>query len=178
MATPARQIVTGAGLFLLCELCLLFLRILPLSSGMTAWPGPDLGLCLMFAWVLRRPERLPALVIVAMFLLEDVLLLRPLGLWTAIVLLASEAARLREARWRDQSFMLEWLRVAILTGAMMLAYRLVLFLFLSPIPALGQILLQYLATIACYPLVVFGARWLVGLRPINAAEAESMRYSR
>lgn len=75
-------------------------------------------------------------------------------------------------------FMVEWLRVSILIGLMMLAYRLVLFLFLLPVPALGQVILQYLATIAFYPLVVFGARWLIGLRRITPAQAEMMRYNR
>lgn len=51
---PTRQVVIGNGLFLLCGLVLLSLRILPLSGGFTGWPGPDVGLCLLFAWLLRR----------------------------------------------------------------------------------------------------------------------------
>lgn len=178
IVTLTRQVVIGTALFLLCEFALLFLRILPLSGGFSTFPGPDAGLCLILAWVLRQPGQLPALAIVLVTLLGDILLLRPLGLWTVIVLLGSEAARLREARWRDQSFMVEWLRVAMMIGAMMLANRVMLFLFLSPVPGLGQAILQYLATAACYPLVVFAARWLVGLRRITPVEAEMMRYGR
>ena len=33
-----------------------------------------------------------------------------------------------------------------------------------PVPALGQVLLQVIATVATYPLVVLAARWLIGLR--------------
>ncbi|MCF3973730.1 rod shape-determining protein MreD [Paracoccus sp. EGI L200073] len=175
---PARQVMIGTALFLICMGLLLFLRLLPLTIGLPGWPGPDLGLCLTFAWVLRRPDQLAAPVIALIFLAEDILLLRPPGLWAAIVLLGTEAARLREARWRDQPFMVEWLRVAILIGAMMLGYRVVLLLSMSPIPALGQVLLQYIATVAAYPLVVFAARWLIGLRRIDSAESEMMRYRR
>lgn len=175
---PGRQAMIGGALFVLSMGLLTFLRLLPLSTGLTGWPGPDLGLCLTFAWVLRRPDRLAAPVIALVFLAEDVLLLRPLGLWAVLALLATEAARLREARWRDQPFMVEWLRVAILIGAMMLGYRVVLLLFLLPVPALGQVALQFVATVSAYPLVVFAARWLIGLRRINAAEAEMMRHSR
>lgn len=175
---PSRQVLVGTGLFILCMGLLTFLRLLPLSTGMVGWPGPDLGLCLTFAWVLRRPDQLPALAIALVFLAEDLLLLRPIGLWAAVMLLATEAARLREARWRDQPFMIEWLRVAILIGAMMLGYRVVLLIFLSPVPALGQILLQYLATVAAYPLVVFVARWLIGLRRDTASGAETTRQVR
>ncbi|RJL01904.1 rod shape-determining protein MreD [Paracoccus aestuarii] len=161
---PSRAFVTGTLLFLGCVWLLLFIRLLPLSRGVTGWPGPDLAVPLILAWVLRRPDQLAAPVIVLALLVEDLLLMRPLGLWTAIVLLGSEAARLREPRWRDQPFMVEWLRVGILIGVMMLAYRFVQVLFLLPVAALGQVILQYLATVAAYPAVVFGARWLIGLR--------------
>lgn len=157
---------------------LLMIRLLPLSAGVTGWPGPDLALCLIFVWVLRRPAQVPALLIVAIFLFEDLILYRPPGLWTACALMATEAARLREPRWRDQPFMLEWLRVGILIGMMMLGYRVVQMLFLLPVPSLGQVLLQYIATLAAYPLVVFVARWLIGLRRISPVEAELLRYDR
>ena len=161
---PRRAVVLGTLLFLAAAWVLLFVRLLPLSGGIAGWPGPDLGLALILAWVLRRPDQLAAPVIVLAVLAEDLLLMRPLGLWAAIVLLGSEAARLREPRWRDQPFMVEWLRVGILIGAMMLGYRIVQILAVLPVPALGQVILQYLATVAAYPPVVFAARWLIGLR--------------
>lgn len=171
-----RDMLTGGLVFTLCFLAILFMRMLPLNTGFTGWPGPDLGLCLTFAWVLRRPDQLPAPLIGVMFLLEDIMLYRPIGLWAAFVLAGSEAARLREARWRDQPFMIEWLRVAVLIGGMILGYRMVQLLFLLDVPALGQVILQYIATVAAYPVVVIAARWLIGLRRITPTEAEMMRY--
>lgn len=175
---PTRQIVSGTALFLMCELGLLFLRLLPLSGGYSGWPGPDLGLCLLMAWLLRRPDQLAAPVIAGFYMLEDVMLLRPLGLWAALVLLGTEAARSREYRWRDQPFMIEWLRVSMLIGTMMLANRLILMLALLPVASLGQVILHYLATVASYPAVVLAARWLIGLRRISPTEAEMSRRSR
>lgn len=171
-----RDILGGAALYVFCFLVFLFLRILPLNIGFMGWPGPDLVLCLTFAWVLRRPERLPALLIALMFLIEDILLMRPIGLWAAIVLVGTEAARLREVRWRDQPFMVEWVRVGLLIGAMMLGYRVVQILFLLPVPGLGQVILQFIATLAAYPLVVAMAHWLFGLRRVSPAEADMIRY--
>lgn len=173
-----RQMLTGAALFAACFLAILMMRMLPLSAGFAGWPGPDLGLCLALAWVLRRPDQLPALLIVALFLFEDLMLWRPIGLWAAIVLAGTEAARSREPRWRDQSFLIEWLRVSILITGMVLGYRVVQVLFLLPVPALGQVILQLLATIMAYPAVVVAARWLVGLRRISPADAEMLRYVR
>lgn len=174
----AREVLGGSLLFSFCFFILLFIRLLPLNAGFTGWPGPDLALCLVLAWVLRRPDRLPALVIAVLFLFEDVMLMRPLGLWTAVVLAGTEAARLREGSWREQSFMVEWLRVSILIGLMMLGYRIAQVLFLLPVPALGQVILQFIATVAAYPLVVLAARWLVGLRRISPADADMMRWVR
>lgn len=173
-----RQVLAGSALFLTCEIVMLFARLLPLSAGHSGWPGPDLGLCLALAWVLRRPDQVAAPVIALFFLFEDLLLLRPLGLWALLVLLGTEAARSREHRWRDQPFMVEWLRVSVLIGAMMLGNRVIQGLFLLPVPPLGQEILRYIATLAFYPLVVFAARLLVGLRRISPVEAEMMRYSR
>lgn len=172
----ARQMLAGLTVFLICEFLILFARVMPVSAGDIGWPGPDLGLCLLFAWLLRRPDQIPAIAIALFFLMEDVLLLRPLGLWAGIVLIASEALRLREARWRDQPFVLEWFRVALLIGTMVLGYRFAQMLFLLPVPSFGKVMMQCGFTIASYPLVVFAARWLIGLRRISLAEQELNRY--
>lgn len=177
-AAGPRGRMAGAAVFVLCMAMLLFLRLLPLSGGLVGWPGPDLGLCLTFAWLLRRPDLLAAPVIALVFLFEDAMLLRPIGLWAVIVLLGSEAARLREARWRDQPFMVEWLRVAILIGAMMMCYRVLSLLFLLPVAGLGQVILQFLATLLAYPPVVLAARWLIGLRRSGGGGTEMARHAR
>ncbi|MBK4214582.1 rod shape-determining protein MreD [Paracoccus caeni] len=171
-----RQVMIGSVLFILCTGAILFFRLLPLP-GRAIWPGPDITLCLTFIWLLRRPDQLPALLIVLVFLVEDIMLLRPPGLWAVFVLMGTEAARSREGRWRDQPFVLEWLRVAILMGAMVIGYRFVQFIFMLPVPALGQVLLQYIATVMAYPFVTLMARWLIGLKRISPVEAEMMRYA-
>jgi len=169
-----RQRLAGQILFILLFLAILFLRLVPLNPGRVGWPGPDLAVCLALAWVLRRPEQVPALTIALLFLLEDVLLLRPLGLWAAIVVIGTEAARMREQRWRELPFMVEWLRVAILLALMLLGYRLVLAVFFLPLPPLGQVILQYIATIGAYPLTVGLMQWPLGLRR-SLSESDTRR---
>lgn len=170
--------VIGGAVFAGCMLVLLLGRLLPLSPGHLGAPGPDIALCLTIAWVLRRPHQVPALLIALPFLAEDLLLMRPPGLWAVIVLLASEALRARQPHWRDYPFVVEWLRVAILIGLMTLAYRLAQIVFFLPVPSAGQVALRLIATIAAYPVVVFAGRWLLGLRTVSAAEADMMRYRR
>ena len=173
-----KQILIGSGLFILCQLVILLARLIPLWAGHIGQPGPNLAICLLFAWMIRRPDQLAAVVIAGVFLFEDILLLHPIGLWAVIVLLASEYTRSRELRWRDQPFMVEWLRVSIMIGMMMLSYRLLQVVFLVPVVSLVKVAQQYILTVGFYPLVVLGARYFLGLRRVSAAEAEMMRYNK
>lgn len=174
MSNPARrQQALGQALFVLLFIAILFWRLVPLAPGrIEVWPGPDLSLCLVLLWVLRRPEQLPVLTIALAFLIEDIVLLRPIGLWAAILVLGTEAARKREPRWRELAFMIEWLRVATLIAMMMATYRFAAALFFLPLPSLGQVILQYIATVAVYPMVSGLAGWLFGL-PRNRAENDT-----
>jgi len=156
--------LTGQALYVGIAIAFLFLRLLPLAPGRVHWPGPDLVLCLTLAWVLRRPEQAPVLIIGAVVLVEDLLLMRPIGLWAAITVLGTEAARTREARWSQQPFVVEWLRVAVLMALMVMAARVLMVLALLDVPPLGQVLLQWLASVAAYPAVVLAGALLLGLR--------------
>ncbi len=164
---PSRSFVLGTLVFLASVWALLFVRLLPLSAGIMGWPGPDWRWRYP-GWVLRRPDQLAAPVIVLAILVEDVLLMRPLGLWTAIVLLGP---RPHVCESPVGAISHSWLkvRVGVLIGLMMLGYRLVQVVFVLQVPALGLVILQFLATVAAYPLVVFGATWLIGLRRLAAA---------
>lgn len=174
LATRAR--LSGLVLYVLIALVLLFVRLLPVSPGGIGWPGPDWLLALTLAWVLRRPQQVPAFAIALVALVEDLVLLRPPGLWAALMLLGSEAARNREARWREQGFVIEWLKVSMLMGAMMLANRITSALFLLPVPPLGMTLLQLIATAAAYPVAVLFGRLCLGLRRISPAEADRLGH--
>lgn len=139
---------------------LFVLRLLPLGAEAGAWPGPDLLLCLILAWVIRRPDYLPAALIAGVVLVEDLLVMRPPGLWAALVLMASEFLRSRSALTREVSFPIEWLLVSGLMLALRLGERLISALAFLPQPGLGEELIQTLASILCYPLVV-GFCWLI-----------------
>jgi rod shape-determining protein MreD len=155
---------------------LLFLRLLPLGSVAGTWPGPDLLLCLTLVWVLRRPDYVPALLIALVVLLEDLLLMRPPGLWAALVVLAAEFLRIRTGLTRELGFLVEWLLVAAVILAAVLGYRLVLAVVMLPQAGLGQTLVQATGTILCYPLVVGVSRVAFGVR--KPATGETDAYGR
>jgi len=159
--------------FLGIALALLFFRILPLGTESGDWPGPDILLCLIFAWAMRRPDYLPVWLLALVLLLEDLILLRPPGLWTAVVIIAVEFVRSRIALTRELTFVVEWALVAALMLACLLAYRLVFTLSFLPQPGFGFALMQVLWSILCYPLTVGLSRLAFDLRKPAMGEVDS-----
>ena len=165
--SPVGSVWAYRGLYAGLAFALLFLRMLPLGSVAGTWPGPDLLVCLTFAWVLRRPDYAPVL------LVEDLLVMRPPGLWTAIIVLAAEFLRQRGALAREISFAVEWLMVAAVMAASLMAFRLVLMLTLLPQASLGQAIIQLIASILCYPVVVGVSRLAFGVRKPATGEVDA-----
>jgi rod shape-determining protein MreD len=161
------------ALFVALALLILFLRLLPLAHSAGALPGPDLLLCLIMAWVVRRPDYLPLPLIVIVVLTEDLILMRPPGLWTALVVLATEFLRSRMALTRELNFVVEWLLVAGLMISMLLVYRIVFALALLPQPAFGFAVVQVLWSIVLYPVIVGLSRLVLDLRKPATGEVDS-----
>jgi rod shape-determining protein MreD len=160
------------GLFLGLALFFLFIRLLPLTNAPGALPGPDLLLCLILAWIMRRPDFLPMPLILAVILIEDLLLMRPPGLWTAIVVLATEFLRGRVELTRELNFLVEWALVAGLMLGMLFTYRLALGLAFVPQPAFGYAIAQVAWSIAVYPLVVGLSRLVFDLKKPAMGEVD------
>ncbi len=179
MVDPIRAARLGHRLLFLGLIgLLLFVRILPLSAMPPEIPGPDLALALTLVWVLRRPDYVPEWMIAGVFLLEDLLFMRPPGLWTVIVLLGTEFLRRREAMTRDLPFMLEWVMIAVVIAAMSFANRLVLMIFMVPQTPLDLDLVRMVITILACPLVVLFTRFALGLRRSAPGEVDELGHLR
>jgi len=160
------------AVFLLLALLWLFLRLLPLGGEPGALPGPDLMLCLIMAWIVRRPDYLPMPLILGVILVEDLVLMRPPGLWTAIMVLATEFLRGRTILTRELSFPVEWALVSGLMVAMLLSYRLILGMVMVPQPPFGFSAVQILWSIGFYPLIVGVSRLVIDLRKPATGEID------
>jgi len=152
---------------------LTLLHIMPIEITRGALPAPDLLTSITFAWVLRRPQYVPTLLVALVFLVSDVLFMRPLGLWTALTVLAVEFLRRREANVRERTFPLEWAMVAGVLLAMTLANRLVLTVFLVNQAGLGLSILQMIITILAYPLVVLMSRFVLSVQKMTPGETDA-----
>ena len=163
-------------LFLTVAALLIFCKLLPLNDLAGQWPGPDFLLCMIFAWTVRRPDYLPVVMIAGVVLLEDMLLMRPPGLWTALVIIGAEGIRSRVALTRELSFGVEWLLVSGMMLGLFVAYRLAFVLAFMPQPALGFALVQTIWSVMAYPLVVAVSRY--GLDLHKPATGELDAYGR
>ena len=162
------------ALYLLLALADLFQRLIPLSALPRGWPAPNILLCLTVLWVQRRPDYLPSFMVAAVFFLDDLMTMRPPGLWALIVLVGTEILRTREAGMRDLPFWGEWLAASLVMTAMTLTYQVVLTVFMVPGVSLGPVMLGLLATIALYPVLAFGLQWLAGLRRTATGEVDAL----
>lgn len=143
---------------------LVVIKLLPLSTAPTRWPAPDLLLALVVAWMLRRPDLLPLAVLAPVLFVADMLLMRPPGLWTAMVITVAEGLRQRAGGLRQITPPGEVALFAGLTTGLILAHWLALTLFLVDQPPLLQQLRVVPVTLAVYPLAILVCTAGLGVR--------------
>ncbi|MFT6452346.1 MAG: rod shape-determining protein MreD [Halocynthiibacter sp.] len=164
------------GLLLAISALVIFFHLLPIQVGEAYWPGPDFVLAFAFAWVMRRPDYVPVLLLGGLVLLTDMLFLRPPGLWAALAVIGLEFLRAREHLSRDLPFPVEWAMVAAVLISMTVAYRFFLVLFAVDQGGLGLSLMQLMTTIAVYPLIVLVSGTLLGINKIAPGEVDDMGH--
>jgi rod shape-determining protein MreD len=170
--------------------CLIFWRVLPLEGASSlncgeaqagcfiwAWvvrvPGPDLLLCVALEWTMRRPDFLPVGLVAVVFLFEDFILMRPPGLWTALVVIATEIVRSRVILTRELNFWVEWILVSGMMLGLLVIYRTVFAILLLPQAGFGFAMIQIVGSILCYPLVVFFSRVVLDLHKPGMGETDA-----
>jgi len=168
------RIWVGQTAFALIAALIIFFGLVPLDFTPGGLPWPDLLLGLTYAILLRRPEFVPFWLIAMVFFAADMLMMRPPGLWTAIVLIATEFSRNQVPRLHELAFPFEWAFVAGVMFLAMLANRVLLAMTLLPVANFGATMLYYFITILVYPAVVFFCYFILRIRRVTPSEA--IRY--
>lgn len=164
------------GLFALIWALVMLMRLLPIDLSAGAWPGPNLTMLFAYAWVLRRPNFVPVLMIAALFFVDDMIFMRSPGLWAALSLIGLEFLRSRARFSRDLPFLVEWMMVASIIFAVMLANRLLLAVFVITQPGIGLDIIYLVVTIATYPLIVLLSSKILGVRQAAPGEVDQMGH--
>ncbi|AYE85149.1 MULTISPECIES: rod shape-determining protein MreD [Sulfitobacter] len=160
--------------FVALALVILFFHLLPLETTPRPWAGPDLLLGFACAWGLRRPEYVPALFLALVFLLADLLLQRPPGLWAVLALIGVENLKSRGRQLRDASFAAEWLTVVVILTMVIFANRILLSLALVPTPAMTLNLTELALTALAYPLIVAVTHGIMGVRKTAPGDLDAL----
>jgi len=150
--------------FAVLVLAILFFHLLPLQTAPGGLIWPDLILTFAIAWSVRRPEYVPAVLLAGSFLLADLLLQRPPGLWALLALIACERIKTQSHTLRDASIAMEMMSAAAWIIGIGISYRVILAVFLVDTPTLGLSLIQIVVTVIAYPLVAGFTHGVMGVR--------------
>lgn len=162
------------GLFVLLALTVLFANLLPLSTMPASWTGPDLLIALTFAWALRRPDFVPVLLIAVIMLLADLMLQRPPGLMAFLIVLGAEQLKTRAVGLRDASFAGEWAAASLVVIGVFLLNRVTLSVLMVDQAPIGLTLMQMIATILAYPVVVLVSHLFFGVRRLAPGDDDAV----
>jgi len=155
-------------------LVVMFFHLLPLNTVPSRFAPPDLLMTFSFAWAMRRPDFVPAVSIAVVMLLGDLILQRPPGFMAMLILIGAEYLKSRFSGQGESSFAVEWTLVAVLIVAITLINRVVLGILSVPQAPVSLTLIQMIATMVAYPLVVIVSQWGLGVRKLAPNEAETL----
>jgi len=158
-----RKTWVQCGVFVALAFLLIVADLVPLDMRPSLWASPDLLLAATLVWVVRKPSYVPVTILALIFLMADFLFMRPPGLWAALVVTLTEVLRRQHREFRNMPLLVEWGTVAFGIVAITLANRIVLAVVMSPQAPLGLTLIEMIATILSYPIVVIVAHFIFGI---------------
>ncbi len=140
------------------------------------WAGPDLMLAMILAWTARRPDVVPVVVLAGVLFLADLVLQRPPGLWTALVILLSEAIRSRAVVLRGLPFWIEWALVSVGIVVIVTLNRGILVLLEVPQAGVFLVASQAIFTCLIYPLVAMAAHYIFSVRRPSPGAVDALGH--
>lgn len=158
------------GLLVVISVGILFVRLLPLDLSAGRYPGPDIFMAIALAWMLRRPDYVPIFLVAVIIFLTDLLFQDIPAVGALMAVLGLEVLRRREAGLREQPFLIEMGVVFAVLLAMLLGERILLMVFFVDQIPFGRALMQFLATIAVYPIVVFISVFVLGIEKLQPGD--------
>lgn len=158
--SPARM--ARIALLMLLGLLAIYAEAAPLGIGATSRPSPDLLLCLVGYWALRRPGSTPIVAVFALGLARDLLTDVPVGAGALTLVIVAELLKTWRLPIARAVFPLEWATIAMAALCSALLQWVLVVITLAQPPYLMALFHQSLYTAAVYPIIVVFLRW--GLR--------------
>lgn len=159
---PAR-IFRVLAMSVMC-LIAIYAEAAPLGLGPTAPPSPDVLLCVVIYWAIRRPRSTPMLAVFALGLCRDFLTDVPLGAGALALVIVTEIVKSQRRAIGRAGFLGEWISLAV--AALFVSavqWILVIVTFAQP-PYLMDVLHQCLYTAMIYPILAAIFRFILRIR--------------
>ena len=159
------QLWTCAIKYLVLSFIIISIQILPLPIVEQEILWPDLIFLVTVGWLIRKPNQLSIVTIFMVHLMSDILLLRPIGLWSGISLVIFVFVKWRVSKTKttfkfgqELIFVMALLSLAIITN-LILHY---IFNILNP--PIIMIFLQMTFTILIYPVIMGFLHYILRVR--------------
>ncbi len=149
---------------------IIFIHSIPLDLSPKSFIMPDVMLIITIAVVIRKAAYIPYWLVGSAFLIADIMLNRPLGLWAFVTVATVEVVRANRFMFRDMFFVTEWLMVTITIVFMFLLQQFLLAFSLAPTLPMDSLIWKMTASALSYPIVVFVITKLFGIRKPSPAE--------
>jgi len=156
---PARLFRTALMVGL--GLVAIFVEAAPLGLMPGAPPSPDILLCVLLYWSIRRPGSTPLAAVFALGLIRDFLTDLPVGAGTLTLIVATEVFKARRRQFQRANFLVEWIAVGLAALASATVLWTMVMLTLSQPPYVMDLVHQCLYTAMLYPFVVLIFRWVL-----------------
>ncbi len=154
--------------YMILSFLIISIQILPLPIIQQEILWPDLLFLATSSWLIRRPNDLPMFIIFLIHILSDVILLRPIGLWSGLSLVVFVFINWRISRTKAIfKFGQELVFVMSLSTLLIITNMLFHYIFRIINPPLTMILLQLTFTLIIYPLVIFFLHYVIGVRHVR-----------
>lgn len=142
-------------LLILFSCLVIFYHMIPFTLAPTTLPAPDILYCVICALIIRRPQIVPFGIVGLIYFGFDLFQMKPLGVWTVCMLVATEIWRSNRDVFRENMFPIEWFAVSVLFLLSLIANRIILAIAIVPAPSLSSMVWEFLFTVLAYPIILF-----------------------
>lgn len=150
-------------MFLFFGLMFVIGGLIPFDLTAGRVPGPNLLFCVTFVLVIRRPEVVPVWSIFAVYFLQELFSSSAFGLWTLLVVLATELVRTNLQAFREYNFMLQCLWFGSVLLGMLAVQKAVLTLSVVTGPTVNDQMIIFALTLLCYPVTALIMEFIFGI---------------
>ncbi len=124
---------------------------------------PFLSLTAVYYWCIFKPQLMPVSVVFVLGLLQDILGGGPLGMMALLLVLVQMFVVRQSSRFLEREFLFNWLVFIIVTLVFGLATWIIASVYLKESQNFWDAFGQSMLTIAIFPVVVLGLRWVRSL---------------